>query len=153
MKACKSILTSLIIEKKVDPLHPVITAFVELLPALLAQQSVDLLLLALSCLGDLANAHHLGDADLRQSFDFALAVSKNDAVPAVIRSAAANFLVNAVEAYSEAFLREGLVGALVECSVQHLAEGVDSRGEEADEAVCDAFEMLLDAVGCFLPER
>ena len=71
----------------------------------------------------------------------------------MVRSAVATFLVHAVEAYSEAFLRGNWVGELVDSSVRSLAEGVDSRGEEDDDAVCDAFEMLLDAAGCFLPER
>lgn len=163
VKACKSILTSLIIEKKIDPFQPVIAAYIDLLPLLLSQQNIDLLLLALSCLSDIANAHRLAPPDLQRAVDFSLTVrphcphyaqvAKNQALPAVVRSAVATFLIHAVEAYSEAFLRGNCVGELVDSSVRSLAEGVDPRGEEEDDAVCDAFEMLLDAVGCFLPER
>lgn len=168
VKACKSILTTLIIEKKANQLQPVISAFSQLLPSLLSQQLVDLLLMAFSCFSDLAGAHALVPSDLSFLLRFSLSVAHSPLFPhsqiapsasvlPVLRSAAASFLADAIENYSAWFVENALIPQLVACSVPCLAEGVDPRGDavgddDADAIVGNAFEMLLDAIGCFLPE-
>ena len=75
VKACKNILTTLILEKKINDLQPVISSCVQLLGPLLEQQNIDLLLLLFSCLTDIINVHKMEPQDVLLSFHYSLLVS------------------------------------------------------------------------------
>lgn len=78
---------------------------------------------------------------------------KNTSILPTLRNTAISLLVTGVEAYSELVLSNNLCSDLIEASMLHLSDGVEENGEEDDEAVCSCCEMLLDAIGCCLPEK